>query len=198
MRNRREETALELGSEIIQFLIPHRPPFLLVDGTRALRVSGKPGLRAYKAIGSGEPIFQGHFPDMHLWPGVYTIEGMGQTCNVLYSLLAAQEVGAEAGFDTLEGLRNLQRGFRMHTGYDPSRATQFRAAMDGRGPVQGVSAAVDVKLLRPVFAGETLEYDVTLAHVVGEMGRFEVSASVDGKAVARGTLTSHRGPAEVP
>jgi 3-hydroxymyristoyl/3-hydroxydecanoyl-(acyl carrier protein) dehydratase len=53
----------------------------------------------------------------------------------------------------------------------------------------GLLASVEVKLLRPVFAGQRLEYLVVRTHEVGPMQRFSVEATVDGHRVASGELT---------
>lgn len=57
-------------------------------------------------------------------------------------------------------------------------------------------AAVRVKLLRPVVPPATLSYRVAHTHVVGELHRFSVEASVGSAAVAQGTLdVVWKGPA---
>jgi 3-hydroxyacyl-[acyl-carrier-protein] dehydratase len=66
--------------EILKIL-PHRFPFLLVDRITALT----PGesIEGFKNITIGEQIFQGHFPDHPIYPGVMIIEGMAQAGGVL-------------------------------------------------------------------------------------------------------------------
>jgi 3-hydroxyacyl-[acyl-carrier-protein] dehydratase len=65
----------------IQKILPHRFPFLLVDRITALT----PGesIEGFKNITIGEQIFQGHFPDHPIYPGVMIIEGMAQAGGVL-------------------------------------------------------------------------------------------------------------------
>ena len=65
----------------IQKILPHRFPFLLIDRVTAL-VPGE-SIEAYKNVTIGEQIFQGHFPDHPIYPGVMIIEGMAQTGGVL-------------------------------------------------------------------------------------------------------------------
>jgi 3-hydroxyacyl-[acyl-carrier-protein] dehydratase len=65
----------------IQKILPHRFPFLLIDRVTEL-VSGV-SIKAYKNITIGEQIFQGHFPDHPIYPGVMIIEGMAQAGGVL-------------------------------------------------------------------------------------------------------------------
>jgi UDP-3-O-[3-hydroxymyristoyl] N-acetylglucosamine deacetylase/3-hydroxyacyl-[acyl-carrier-protein] dehydratase len=59
----------------IRKLLPHRPPFLLVD--KVLEVTDK-YIIATKNVTMNEPFFVGHFPDEPLMPGVLLVEAMVQ------------------------------------------------------------------------------------------------------------------------
>jgi len=65
----------------IQKIIPHRFPFLLVDRITELNVNEN--LVGYKNVSISEPIFQGHFPDHPIYPGVMILEGMAQAGGIL-------------------------------------------------------------------------------------------------------------------
>ncbi|MDR3347618.1 MAG: 3-hydroxyacyl-ACP dehydratase FabZ [Helicobacteraceae bacterium] len=65
----------------IQKILPHRVPFLLVD--RVTDIKSGEYVEAYKNISISEPVFQGHFPDHPIYPGVMIIEGMAQAGAVL-------------------------------------------------------------------------------------------------------------------
>jgi len=65
----------------IQKILPHRYPFLLVDRITEL-VAGE-SIEAFKNISISEPVFQGHFPDHPIYPGVMILEGMAQAGGVL-------------------------------------------------------------------------------------------------------------------
>lgn len=65
----------------IQKILPHRFPFLLVD--RITKIEKEESIEAYKNVTIGEQIFQGHFPDHPIYPGVMIIEGMAQAGGVL-------------------------------------------------------------------------------------------------------------------
>lgn len=67
---------MELNSNQIQAIIPHRHPFLLIDRMIEL----EPGHRAVaiKNVSVNEPFFQGHFPQEHVMPGVLIVEAMAQ------------------------------------------------------------------------------------------------------------------------
>ena len=67
--------------QLIQRIIPHRYPFLLVD--RVERIDGTRAAVGIKNVTMNEPHFQGHFPGMPIMPGVTIVESMAQTAAVM-------------------------------------------------------------------------------------------------------------------
>ena len=67
---------MELNIEQIQEIIPHRPPFLLVDKITDY-VPGE-WAKGIKAVTVNEPFFTGHFPQYRVMPGVLIIEALAQ------------------------------------------------------------------------------------------------------------------------
>lgn len=67
---------MELNIEEIQEIIPHRPPFLLVDRITDF-VPGE-WAKGVKAVTVNEPFFTGHFPQYRVMPGVLIIEALAQ------------------------------------------------------------------------------------------------------------------------
>ncbi len=61
-------------------MLPHRPPFLLVDKVLELSDTHVIGL---KNVTMNEPFFKGHFPGAPVMPGVLQIEAMAQAGGVL-------------------------------------------------------------------------------------------------------------------
>jgi 3-hydroxyacyl-[acyl-carrier-protein] dehydratase len=70
------------GYEVICELLPHRPPFLMLD--RILEVEAGKSIRALKCMSSNDPWFAGHFPGNPIMPGVLMVEAMAQAGAVLY------------------------------------------------------------------------------------------------------------------
>ncbi|MET4127234.1 3-hydroxyacyl-ACP dehydratase FabZ [Roseovarius sp. MBR-6] len=66
---------------LIQRIIPHRYPFLLVD--RVVDIDGYKSARGIKCVTMNEPHFQGHFPDKPIMPGVTIVEAMAQTSAIM-------------------------------------------------------------------------------------------------------------------
>ena len=74
---------------LIQRLIPHRYPFLLVD--KVVDIDGYQSAKGIKNVTMNEPHFQGHFPGNPIMPGVTIIEAMAQTAAIM--------VGTELGLE---------------------------------------------------------------------------------------------------
>lgn len=64
----------------IMGMLPHRPPFLLVDKILELSDTHVVGI---KNVTMNEPFFVGHFPGAPVMPGVLQIEAMAQTGGIL-------------------------------------------------------------------------------------------------------------------
>lgn len=71
----------EMMIEEIREYLPHRYPFLLVD--RVVELNLGESIVAYKNITVNEELFQGHFPDKPLFPGMLTLEAMAQAAGIL-------------------------------------------------------------------------------------------------------------------
>lgn len=68
---------MELNSNQIQEILPHRYPFLLVDRiTECVPGQSATGI---KCVTANEMQFLGHFPQKHVMPGVLIIEALAQT-----------------------------------------------------------------------------------------------------------------------
>ena len=81
-----------LDVEGIQRLLPHRPPFLLVD--RVVAFEKDKSLTALKAVTMNEPHFVGHFPGHPVMPGVLILEALAQAAALLACLsLPPDQVG---------------------------------------------------------------------------------------------------------
>ena len=72
---------IEVTYEDILKILPHRFPFLLVDGVEEIE-PGK-SITAYKNVSFNDNFFQGHFPNNPVMPGVLQVEAMAQASGVM-------------------------------------------------------------------------------------------------------------------
>ncbi len=82
-----------LGIEELMKLLPHRPPFLMVD--RILKLEGN-SIVGLKNVTMNEPYFEGHFPGHPIMPGVLQLEAMAQVAGII--LLKRMEVAGQVAY----------------------------------------------------------------------------------------------------
>ena len=96
---------MELNIQQIMEILPHRPPFLLVD-----RITDcEPGVKAtgVKCVTMNEPFFVGHFPGNPIMPGVLILEALAQT-GAVASLSLPENRGKLAIFGGVKNARFKQ------------------------------------------------------------------------------------------
>src|SRR4051812_23397680 len=96
--------AINVDVKGIMRMIPHRPPFLMIERVAGMRADIE--ATGVKLVSIGEPYFQGHFASDPVMPGVLIIEAMAQTAAVLvvHTLGAAFE-GKLVYFMTVDSAR---------------------------------------------------------------------------------------------
>jgi 3-hydroxyacyl-[acyl-carrier-protein] dehydratase len=67
-------------AEVRKYL-PHRYPFLLVD--RVTELVENESIVAYKNVSINEEVFNGHFPQAPIFPGVMIVEALAQASGIL-------------------------------------------------------------------------------------------------------------------
>jgi|KBSSwiStaDraftv2_1062776.scaffolds.fasta_scaffold868900_2 3-hydroxyacyl-[acyl-carrier-protein] dehydratase len=70
-----------LDVEQLKRLLPHRPPFLMIDRLSDIKVGHS--ATGWKAVTINEPHFRGHFPEFAVMPGVLIVEAMAQAAGAL-------------------------------------------------------------------------------------------------------------------
>ncbi|MDO8885571.1 3-hydroxyacyl-ACP dehydratase FabZ [Candidatus Oleimmundimicrobium sp.] len=132
-----------LDVDEIKKIIPHRPPFLLVDKILELEV----GRRAVgiKNVVADEFYFAGHFPDYPVMPGVLIVEALAQVGAV--ALLSKEEnrgkIAFFAGIDKVRFKRQVRPGdqLKLETEIIKTKGLigvgQAKATVDGELVAQG-------------------------------------------------------------
>ena len=117
---------LQLNSNQIAELLPHRYPFALVDRI----VDGEPGqwARGIKCVSVNEQIFCGHFPQEHVMPGVLLIEAMAQVGAV--AVLSLPEYAGKIAY--FGGIKNARFKSKVVPG---DVVTLECTLVERRGPV---------------------------------------------------------------
>src|SRR6185369_991104 len=99
----------------IMKILPHRPPFLLVD--RIIEWEAGKRIVGIKNVSINEPFFPGHFPGHPVMPGVLIIESMAQVACVLAILSSDESVRSKvtyfAGIDSAKFRRPVFPGDQL-------------------------------------------------------------------------------------
>lgn len=89
---------------LIQRIIPHRYPFLLVD--KVVDINGTQSGKGIKNVTMNEPHFTGHFPDKPVMPGVLIVEAMAQTAGVMVGVsLGMADKNMKVYFMAIDGVK---------------------------------------------------------------------------------------------
>src|SRR5579862_1089602 len=73
---------IKYGRAIIERVLPHRPPMLLLDTLTHVDLQ-QGGLRAQRRIDPSDPVFAGHLPGQPTYPTVLLLEMVAQAAGCL-------------------------------------------------------------------------------------------------------------------
>jgi 3-hydroxyacyl-[acyl-carrier-protein] dehydratase len=133
---------LPLNIEQIKELLPHRYPFLLLD--RVTEYKSGESIRGYKNVSANEALFQGHFPDKSIFPGVLICEALAQLTAV-YGFLTTGNRPADGYLYLFAGLDNVKFKRQVVPGDQLELVIEFVSERRGMYKVKG-QALVDGQL----------------------------------------------------
>ncbi len=135
----------------IRRMLPHRPPFLLVDRIYHIDETSVAGI---KNVTMNEPFFVGHFPEEPVMPGVLIIEAMAQCSGILVLSSVPDPEHYSTYFMKIDGVKFKRKVV-------PGDTLQFEVTL--LEPIRRGVAVVEGK----AFVGETLACEaVMMAQIV--------------------------------
>ena len=133
--------------EIRQYL-PHRYPFLLVD--RVVELEEGKYIKGYKNISINEEVFNGHFPEVPIFPGVMIVEALAQVSGILGFKTLGQKpedgyLYLFAGIDNVRFKRQVVPGDRLQLESEVVSERRGIWKFAGKATVDGeLAASVDI------------------------------------------------------
>ena len=101
---------MQLTHEEVKNILPHRDPMLLIDTVQEL-IPGERVTASFR-VDPDREIFRGHFPGDPVLPGVYSVECMAQTADIL--LLSSERYAGKIplflGINNVRFLRKILPG----------------------------------------------------------------------------------------
>lgn len=126
---RKDMPPMNMNQEQIKKVIPHRDPMLLVTSVEDM-VPGK-SITATFYVDPTRDIFRGHFPEEPVLPGVYSVECMAQTADILL-LSTERYAGKTPLFLGINHVRFLRKIL-------PGDTIEIKAALSSERPEKAIA-----------------------------------------------------------
>ena len=175
---------------LIEILIPHRSPFLMVDSIVSVQAGKNPSMLANYTIKDREPEYSCNGSDGH-WPSICIIEGLGQCCNLMIVIWALEKGLMKAGmrFNALgEVLKRLMDD-------EPDEITGLLKAILHQRRMEtyssvGFLGSANMEITGHARQGRVISYEVRLNQIFGTIFHSSVRAYTNNYLIASGTMVS--------
>jgi 3-hydroxymyristoyl/3-hydroxydecanoyl-(acyl carrier protein) dehydratase len=174
-----ENNPFVIGADVITYLSGLKHPMIMVD--RIISYNSDPlTLIAERYVSANESAFVGHFPNLRLWPGIYTLEGLRQACYLLHILHKLEEA------DLLKSLLELHKRQMLRPKINHKLCSSVIDYLKHNKTVDPDLFSIRIKLLEPVFAGSLIRYHSFRDN--NDPNCFSVKAVVDERMIAKGEI----------
>ncbi len=184
------EMDFKYDQSLIEILLPHRPPFLLVDSIISYKNEEKPSLLANYACNNEELLCSTNESDYH-WPSMYIVEGLGQSCNLLIVLYYLEKHLRKADLR----ISSMDELLKKLVEIEPDETTGILKDILHERLVEiysniGFMGATNMEIIGHAKRGQVISYEVQLTQVFGTLFHSVVKAYTDNKLIAHGTMVS--------
>ncbi|MDO4502495.1 MAG: 3-hydroxyacyl-ACP dehydratase FabZ [Coriobacteriia bacterium] len=149
------ELSFPCDQEVVKQVLPHRDPFLWV--TRVLECEPGVSCSAQLDVDPELPLFQGHFPEYPVLPGVIIMEALAQTsCFCLFAQNPGSgDLGFFAGIDKAKFRRQVRPGDVLDLQVQITRNSRRMCVAEVTALVDGQVAATATQkyVMAPASAG---------------------------------------------
>ena len=175
---------------LIEMLLPHRSPFLMVDFITSYKSGKNPSLQAKYAVRKNNPLICWKESDDH-WPSMYVMEGLGQSCNLLIVINALEKGLMKADYK----INSMDEIFERLACRETDEVTGMLKNILLKRQSEtfssiGFMGAADIIFTGHAKRGRVISYEVMLNQAFGSLFHLVVKAYTEKKLIAQGTLIS--------
>jgi 3-hydroxymyristoyl/3-hydroxydecanoyl-(acyl carrier protein) dehydratase len=178
------------NQSLIEIIIPHRPPFLMVDSITFYKSGKSPTMIATYMVKGKEPLYHFSQSDAH-WPSIYVIEGLGQACNLMIVITALEKELMKTGLN----IGSIDEVLKALTDEEPDETTAFikdslQKRMRETYSSIGFLGSADMEITGHAMQGQVVSYEVQQNQAFGSLFHSTVKAYANTNLIACGTMVN--------